>query len=468
MKFSRLDLLTLLISLFIFTACEKTSTIGLEIDPGSAIQGNLIDTLSISSKTITDDVRSTVGLTRYPFGFLQDPVFGTTESSLSMFVGLPGGTAYSFGKTPTLDSAILVLNFGGEMYGDTTLNYSMDVFQLKENLGHYESYESNKEYPINNVLLANRTGRLLPNTKFKITDVVDGKPDTLKTVTPQIRIKLDRDFIQNNILNQPASKLLSNLAFADHFKGLHLKINKNGSTGNGGIMFFDFAGSASNLSLYYRNVDTVKNIPDTINVNFPMGEKVYPVAATVKHDYTGTPVETQLKNPNQQYEVTYLQPLAGLKNKISFPYLNKFAKDIGKIAINKAELVIKVSANSDAAPFYAAPRLGLYRYDIAERRAKLPDNSPESDLRGIDATLFGGYFDSVKKQYVFTVTAYIQDLINGKTKDYGTFLAPIPTNEAQITPSLSSAARAIVGANKKNALAGDQVMKLNIYYTKIN
>ena len=51
MKFIKLDLLTLLISLFLFASCESTSTIGLEVDPSAAVQGNLIDTLTINSRT---------------------------------------------------------------------------------------------------------------------------------------------------------------------------------------------------------------------------------------------------------------------------------------------------------------------------------------------------------------------------------------------------------------------------------
>ena len=87
----------------------------------------------------------------------------------------------------------------------------------------------------------------------------------------------------------------------------------------------------------------------------------------------------------------------------------------------------------------------------------------------MEPTVFGGYYNAVKKQYVFVITSHIQDLLTGKTKDYGTFLAPSPTNEFQyLTPSLSSGARAIIGAFKKNPSIGDKTMKLNIYYTKIN
>ncbi|MFA6275459.1 MAG: DUF4270 family protein [Pedobacter sp.] len=472
MKFSKLDLLTLLISLFLFASCENTSTIGLEVDPSSAIQGSLVDSITITSRTIQESDIETSTATRHPFGYLIDPTFGTTESSLAMTVNLPVN-AYSFGNTPTIDSAILVLNYGGEFYGDSTSTYSIDVRQLKTDLSKETSFLSNKDWPYFNPIIGNKTGKLYPTTKYKVTDIVVGKADTLRTVTPQLRIPLDKNFIQANIAEANATDLKYNSNFTGYFGGLHLQINKTSSTGKGGIMFFDFAGTNSAVVLYYKNQNATTGLKDTTSVNFPIETVSNPIAATIKHNYSSTPVATQLSNPTVQYPVTYLQPLVGLRNKIAFPYLNKFAANIGKIVVNKAELVIDISTGSDVIPYGAAPRLALYRYDIAEQRQNVPDNNSATqynsgDPRSLSPTVFGGYYNSVTKQYVFVVTSYIQDLLNGKTTDYGTFLAVTPTNEYQIYPSISAAARSVIGSFKKTPVAGDNLMKLNIYYTKIN
>jgi len=465
MKFIKLDLLTLLISLFLFASCEKTSTIGLEIDPNSAIQGALVDTLTISSRTVLDQNVSTFSLTRHPLGYLKDPIFGTTESTLSFAVNLPND-AYSFGINPVIDSAVLVLSYGSEFYGDSTSLYSFDVRQLSSNLVDAPSLNNNVVFPANSTLLGNKTTKVYPTTPIKISDVITGL-DTLKTVKAQVRIKLDNQFFQNNVLTLGETSLKTNYNFTSAFKGLQVKINKTTSTGNGGLMFFDFAGTNSSLMLYYRKQNaTTTTAIDTIPANFPISTTSGPVAATTQHDYTGTAIATQLNNPNQQYAVTYLQPLVGLRNKISFPYLNKFIKEVGNIVVNKAELVIDLSTGTDIQPLYA-PRLSLYRYDIAEKRQNVPDNN-SLDIRGLDPTVFGGYFNAAKKQYIFVVTSYIQDLMTGKLKDYGTFLAPTPSAEYSINPSLSSGARAVIGSFKKNPSTGDNIMKLNVYYTKIN
>lgn len=472
MKVIKLDLLTLLISLFLFASCENTSTIGLEVDPGIAVQGNLVDTVTIASRTVEDEVATTLGAARFPIGFLKDPTFGNTEASIALNVSLPYG-GYDFGTSPVLDSAVLVLNFGGQFYGDSTKTYSIDVHQLSSNLARETTFPSNKVYPYNAALIGNKTGRLYPATPYKVTDIVAGKPDTLRTVSPQLRIRLDNNFIQNNIINAGVTALKTNENFFRHFGGFHIQLNKTASTGNGGIAFVEFAGAKSELALYFKRTNaTTTSAIDTVNVSFPISTNANIIAATISHDYAGTPVKTQLDNPNTQYPVTYVQPLAGVRSKISFPYLSKFSAAVGKAVINKAELVIDVSAGSDPIPYGPAPRLALYRYDIAGRRQNVPDNDSYTQAGGGDpravGEVFGGYFNPVTRQYIFVVTSYIQDLLDKKTVDYGTFLAPTPSSEFQIYPSIATAARAVLGSFKKNPAAGDNIMKLNLYYTKVN
>ncbi|MDQ8052701.1 MAG: DUF4270 family protein [Pedobacter sp.] len=469
MKFIKLDLLTLLISLFLFASCENTATIGLEVDPSIAIKGTLIDTVTISSRTVAEDVPTTVGAARYPLGYLKDVVFGSTESSISLSVNLPYD-AYDFGTTPVLDSAILVLNYGGEFYGDSTATYSIQVNELAVNLSRETTFPATKNYPTFTPILGTKTGRLYPTTPFKVTDIVAGKADTMRTATPQLRIKLDPAFVQNKIINAGATALKTNGSFGRHLGGFKISINKSASTGNGGLAFFEFTDAKSELALYYKKTNsTTTSATDTVNVSFPVASIV---AATIAHDYTGTPVATQLSNPTTQYPVTYLQPLGGVRNKISFPYLAKFTENVGKVVVNKAELVIDVSAGSDPIPYGPSPRLSLYRYDIAERRQNVPDNDNYSqDSSGDPRALgevFGGYYNAITRQYVFVVTSYIQDLLDKKTIDYGTFLAPIPKTEFETYPSIATGARSVIGSFKKNPAAGDNVMKLNIYYTKIN
>ncbi len=472
MKFSKLDLLTLLISLFLFASCNESSTIGLDLDPNNAIQGKLVDSLIVSTKTVADDAavtylgaNSQANPTRLPLGFLTDPVFGTTEASLAFSVNVPANS-YSFGLSPTIDSAVLVLPYASNFYGDTTTtDYNVKVTQLSNDLSVSGSFLSTNEY----ASLADAgsfTGKIKPNTVSKVTEIVAGKPDTIRTFPPSLRIKLDNAFIESNIIKKDASVLLNNATFNNSFRGLKVSTTVAGP-GTGGMMFFNFNASAgARVDIYYKkqNATTVTE-RDTTTVTFPISQSVNPVAATIKHNYAGTLVDAQLKDAtNQQFDITYLQGLAGLRNKISFPDLKNFTKNLGaKIVINKAELVVDISPGTDVAPFNPAQRLALYQYDIAGQRAFIPDQNTSNMVyyKGN----FGTGYNISNKNYTFIVTGLIQNLIDGKIADNGIYLAPAPAliTEYGINSPLTTAARSVIGS-----FGNGKKVKLNIYYTKIN
>jgi hypothetical protein len=458
MKFTKQDLLTLLISLFLFASCKNPGAVGLDVDPSAALEGTLVNNEQINSQTIKENDIPTGGLTQHPIGYMVDPIFGKTESSLAMTVAPPATLTQDFGTNSTLDSAVLVLNLGTQFYGDTTTSkYSIDVYQLTNKITNFKSSDVQAH---NSTLLGNFNSKIFPKTPIKITDIVAGKADTLRTVKAQIRIPLNKAFIQSTILAQPAATFTTNAKFIDYFKGLYAEINKTSSTiAGGGIAFIDLATTNSYVQLVYKKPNTSNGI-DTTSVNFPIST-ANGAAANIKHDYTGTDVQTQLTNTSTQYNVTYLQGLVGVKTKLSFPNLANFASTHGKVIVNKAELVVDVSNGSFANPFAPAERIAMYRWDIAEQPANIPDLT---NLGSAGAGLFGGAYQSLNNRYIFNITAYVQGLIDKTITDYGTFLAPSSTTAYEITPSGTSAGRAVIGSfgNTTNKI------KLNIYYTKIN
>ena len=75
MKFFRLDLLTLLISLFILSSCKNQDTIGLGVDATNQINGVLVDTSTIVINTVKDDSLIASGITKAPLAYFHDPIF---------------------------------------------------------------------------------------------------------------------------------------------------------------------------------------------------------------------------------------------------------------------------------------------------------------------------------------------------------------------------------------------------------
>jgi hypothetical protein len=465
MKFFRLDLLTLLISLFILNSCKNQDTVGLGLNSSGVPNGTLVDTSTIVTNTVAEDSVATSGLAKNPLAFFNDPVFGTTEANLATDLNLPSSGAFLLPSGQiTIDSALLVLHFADGFYGDSlSSSYTINVFQLNEKFSKNITYYNTKNWGIytNSPLLGTLTFASRTHTAFKIKTIVAGGPDTLVQALPQIRIPIDHNFIINNLFNASSTTLGSNTIFNNVIRGLYLTIDKTKSTGPGGIFMIS---AADSLAVYYRTVNGAAI--DTDVFYLPISN----LAAQIKHTYSMT-IQAELSNTTTSSGTIYLQGLAGLKAKISFPSLllnlrKSLLSQGSDLVINRAEIVVTPSPGTDK-PYAPLPKLTMYRLDIAHQPVLVEDASA-ADPRAQGVSVFGGFYNTTNKQYHFIVTAYMQDLLLNKTIDYGTFIAPIDTTNTtsvDIAPTPQVAARTIAGggANKSSGYS----IKLNIIYTKI-
>jgi hypothetical protein len=239
-------------------------------------------------------------------------------------------------------------------------------------------------------------------------------------------------------------------------------MDKAGTQGAGGIIMLNLADS---LNVYYHTING--STIDTASVSMPLVSGSTTRAAQIIRTPSNA-VLTELANTTTgSRDVIYLQGLAGLKAKISFPYLKNILKTTGsRIIINSAELVVTPVPGSTI-PYVAQPKLTMYQYDITRTPVLLQDASP-ADPRSGGIGNFGGFYNAAKKSYHFTVTGYIQDLMDGKTVDYGTYLATVDTtNKSTVDylPTLQTAGRTVVVGTDKNS---PYRIRLNIMYTKIN
>lgn len=466
MKFFRLDLLTLLISLFLLNSCKNEDTLGLAIDPTQQISGTLVDTATLVTTTALEDSVVTSSISNTPFAYFKDPVFGQSEANIATALNLP--TTYTAPTgTVTIDSAVVVLRYANKFYGDSlTSKYKANIYQLTERPNAGLTYYNTKTWSHQSNLLGSATFNARSNTRFKITDIVSGKPDTLKSVPAQIRVKIDPSFIQANLFNASSTVTGNVNLFQEATKGLYITLDKN-QTGNGGRMYLQL--DSSSVDVYYRNTTT--SAIDTTVISLPFGHH----AAEIKHTFSTT-VQTAL-NATTNQETVYLDGLAGTRTKISFPYLKNFLANAGSdIVLNRAELVITPLPGSGI-PFNPLGQLTLYRFDIAHQRVLVPDavggsGSSVQDPRFIDLTSFGGYYSSTLKEYHFVITGYISDLMRGKLTDYGTYIAPIAYSPTATTATIAATPQAegrtvAVGAVTNKASTNYPYrMKLNIIYTK--
>ncbi|MBK0380305.1 DUF4270 domain-containing protein [Mucilaginibacter segetis] len=459
MKFSKLGLLTLLISLFILNSCKNQDAIGLGVDDANQLHGSMVVDSNIVINTVLEDTVSTTGLAKTPLAYFNDPEFGTTESSIATALTLPGNTSYTLPTgVITIDSVRLILPYAEGFYGDSlTSKFKVDVHQLNERFLSNKTYYNNKQWNYNTDLLGSKTFTARPHDTISVYNIIKGAPDTLIKVAPQIRIPIDPAFPQYYLFG-PASLRTSINAFQSAVMGLYINLDKAQTTGPGGNLLFTL--DSARVSVYYRtnNGGTL----DTAVVTMPVPAAGH--AAQIKHVYS-TKVQTALNSTATTNSLVYLQGLAGLRAKISFPDVkNMFDSLQNNVIINRAELVL-TPAPGTTIPYAPAPKLTMYRFDLAKQRIRLQDAST-SDPRGVNGpSFFGGYYNSATNEYHFLVTAYIQDLMLGKSVDYGTFIAPADpalTNLVNISPTASYPDRVIIQGNNS-----PYSIKLNVIYTKI-
>lgn len=462
MKFFRLDLLTLLISLFIFNGCKNQDSVGLGINSTTALGSNFTDTSTIVINTDTIGPLVTTGLAKNPLGYFVDPVFGTSVSSLATDLNLPGGAAYT-PPTGTLyiDSVRLVMGYADGFYGDSlTSSYNVKVYQLTEKFNGDSSYYSSRQWKYNpNYLLGSLTFSARPKDSIKVFDIISGAPDTLIKVPPQIRIPIDPGFINAYLFNATSFVLGSNPLFQNTVNGLYITIDRSKSTGSGGIMMFS---AADTLAVYYRSISG--STIDTAQINLPIAH----LAASYQHTFTQT-IQNELNNRTTGSRNTfYLEGLGGLRAKVSFPnFLQNlrahYLKKDSDILINRAELVITPKQGTYI-PYQPLPKITMYRLDLALQPSLLQDAG--SDPRSGGESTFGGYYAPSLNEYHFILTAYLQDLLIGASPSYGTYIAPVDTTNksgVDVTPTPQVAARTVAVGTDGSGYR----IKLNIIYTPI-
>lgn len=455
MKFIKSDLLTLLVSLFILGACKNPTGVGLDVGPDIALETKLVDTSTVITKLQKQDSIITNFTDRSVLGYLNDAVFGETTANLALGLTMPSSN-YKFGTSTVLDSAILVLPYI-EFYGDSTNStFTAEVRQLDEVLYNEtnRSYYSNKKWLTKSTVIGTKI--MTTNLKDSITlqDIRKGKTDSTKRVPRQLRIKLDANFVKNNIIDLDSVNKVSNLTFNNYIKGLFISINKGATTGAGGLFSFNTnTNGATRLEVFYKS--TAAGVTDTLvnTFNVVNGD----AATELKWNMDGTAVKTALASTDKNSNLLYLKGLGGTFVKVEFPYLDSLKKLGKNIAINRAELVL-YTENTPANNLYKPiSKLRTYRWDIAHRPQFIPDESP-NDPRYLGPGFIGGFYNSTSKSYTFNFTGYVQDLISGKIKNYGTFITP-----SDFTPSsaLNNLGRSIVGGGVNTAYK----VKLRVFYT---
>jgi hypothetical protein len=424
--------LIILSAVFLFSCNKEPDLIGLDLLPeGDRLGANFMDTTTIVAYSVYEDSVLTSGMTYGVIGSIYDPVFGKTTASLYSQIRMTTN-APTFGSNPVVDSVVLVLPYYG-IFGDTTALQTFKVYELSGSLVADKNYYSNNAGIDTLSMLAEKT--FLPRVNDSV--LVDTVTNT--KVIPQLRLRFNPLFA-SRILNATAADLADNDKFVEYFKGIVITVDEENTPGKGSLVSFNLTSTTSRLKMYYHNAS------DTTVYDFGMAAS----ARFNKYEHYGyteasPDFKTQLNGDTAQgRQQLFIQAFGGVKVKLRFPYLKKWAAD-QKIAINDAQLIM---SNADLTSKFDAPTQLTLRGIISDTTQSILVDENE----GI-AYFDGLYNDS--KGYRFRVSRYIQQFLIPATEDKGLYL---------FVPGASYYGNRLI-LNGTASASGK--MKLAITYTKI-
>ena len=415
--------------LLIFNSCKKADTVGLEVLPDEDhLQGEHTDTVTIIAYTVQEDSLLTSKTSFHILGTHNDPVFGLSSSSFySQFV--LESVDPDFGPNAQVDSVVLSLAYAGYYADIMKLGgmQSFSVHRLTEDIG--DSLYSDDELDYQKIPLGTYSG---------FVDTRDSAIINGDTLPPQMRIRLNNNF-GTELLNSE-SFMSSDTTFLDVFKGLYITpTTQNILTGMGSLIYIAPGSAYTKLTLYYHNDTTSGDFDFVINENTKRFNHF-------THSYSEVPdIAAQLADTTLGADRIYLQAMAGLKAKITFPHLNNFLASGQKIAINKAELIFPV-ADGTTSRLSPPAKLVLVKKGDDGKDKYLNDNVYESP------DFFGGYYNSTEQEFTFNIPRHIQGLLQDTTTDKSIYVRVIP---------FASANRCVINGTQN----ADKPLKLRLTYT---
>ena len=381
-----------------FSSCKKKdSNIGLDVQGGSAIGVNTVDTFEIRTYTeLRDSVNSQLK-TADLVGSYMDPKFGSVDYGFVTQILLSSNNP-NFGPVSNLsiDSVVLALKFSTansvSKYGELDPQ-TFEVYEVTEDIFIDSTYYTFSTVTNDGIdLVETGTGTITPNP-FDRAVVGDD------TISPQMRIRLDTNLGWKFINADATGDLNDDETFKTFFKGLQIKVNNGFQSNNeGAVLYFDMKDVESKLTIYYKE-DTIPKIFDFVVSD---NSARFNQAA---FDHSGTYVD-QVLNDTLSGQLEFHYQANNLWAAVEFPDLLSI-KDNQGLIVNKAELILP-------AQFYPTDELFLPPDMFIFYKSEDGTEFLTPDFTNAD----GSYYES-DGSYHFILTRYVQRIMMEEYGNYG-------------------------------------------------
>lgn len=418
----------------LFASCKKESDVGIDIQPEEDIIGlYTTDTLTLWTTTVREDSLRTDETPTAVIGTISsyDPIFGSARHGVFSQFSIPNNQSdINFGSGAVLDSAVLMIAYEYDFYGDTLQQQTWSVYQMTEKIYKDSVYYSNQTKDYYPQAVGSLTFLPHPRTSTEVDSVY---------MAAHVRIPINMNFAQMIFAEGDGNGALSDDGtWVNFMNGLYIEP----ATTGGALLYMNMVDTLTGLRLYYHTTS------DTSSFTFTVGSST-PYYSYYRHDYTGSQAGNAIGV--QGLNLNYIQSNAGLKTKIEFPYLNDWYNSLGyEAAINKAELVIFAETPADPDHLPLNTRYFVTSIDSVGKEHLIVDMFESADY-------FGGSLNTTTNVYKINMARYFQSICTGGQENNGIYLKEIFGAE--------NGRRSVIGSSTNpNGLR----MYVRLTYTRIN
>ncbi len=392
------------IAVLFFSACEKSGFSYENVPKDGDLQQTLLDTVSITMRTVQMDSVITSGTGAALIGGYNDPFFGRVDAGTYFRVALP------YDKTvpdrAVYDSIEIIMKPTGYYYGDTTKPQRIMVHQLAQELklpDDFNAFYSHQSFPVQAAALGDQQLEILP-TSGKL-----------------VRFRLDdakgREMF--DLLKTKAQQVSTDDLFLEYMKGIAIRGNNNsaalGFQAKDSSLFIRVHYHVTTTEIEKKYFDFLLARPD-LQFN------------EIKKDRTGTPLASLPRGANGLLtsatdNQAFLQSLTGTAIRMDFFSLPELIK-LGRYGrIMRAQLVIKPvngTFKDYALPSKVTICLADYKNVVAPG-----DTVPNSNSAIQYGDLVVDKLNPENTNYTYDVTAYCKAVIASDLYSYrGLLLVP--------------------------------------------
>lgn len=385
-------------------SCNEPSFLGAELLEDDQAEVVYTDTFSFTMQYLPDDSVLTYNPARgvgqtYLFGLFDDPILGQTEAGI--FLRLNGPSSNPGFEGGVLDSLVLLLPYDSTgFYGETDVDFGLEVYRLSEDLDDDASYYSNSEV----VFEPDPIGRLSFRPNFRDSVFVteaSGGSEVNQGFRPHLRVRLDQVFAEE-LFGLDTLVYETDSAFLEALKGFYLKPTLPGP----GMASFNLSDDLAEVRFYYHQ--------DTAFRRYSLGFDPV-IFNTLSNDYSGSAAEAGLDDPAFGDSLVFLQGSQGLTIKVEFPKL----PDFQDVVVNKAELEWTIASlpGDDTDLYPPVDQIVAFKPQGDTTRVFIEDVVFVLDALSDLAAYFGGVVteegDGSTTLYRFNLSAYMQEFFEG-------------------------------------------------------